>query len=306
MKQIRILNFDNSVTVQKKLTSLYNPQVIDLSKIGPKARLWADNNVKDEILKQLSALPKAFLNFIGSGDFHHISSILLGQYQQPLSLIVFDFHPDWDVFPPRFSCGSWVSDVMRKNNNIQAAALIGVSSDDISGRSLLSADFALLKNNRLQIYPYSYKPSRVFFKKPPENISIRFEGNTIYWSQLQGEPLVDMMRLIVDRLSVKDVYISIDKDCLKKEDAITNWEEGLMPLGELLKMLRAIFDLVKVIGVDITGDYSKAETSGLWKRFCYDLDHPKDFTANGIDEASIVQTNENTNLKLLEVLLGAA
>lgn len=306
MKQIRILNFDNSITVQKRLTSFYNPQVVDLSQIGPKARLWADKNVKTQIQEQLTALPKVFLNFIGSGDFHHITSILLSQYQQPLSLIVFDFHPDWDAFPPRFACGAWVSEVMRKNSNILSAVLIGVSSDDISGKSLLSADFALLKNNRLQIYPYSRKPSRVFLKRPPDNISIKLERNYIYWSQLQGEPLEGVMRRIINRLPVKDVYISIDKDCLKKAYAVTNWEEGFMSLDELLRMLKVILGSANVIGMDITGDYSKADISGLWKKFCYNSDHPKDFTANGIDEASVTQINENTNLKMLEVLLGSA
>ena len=92
--------------------------------------------------------PKNRITFLGSGDFHHISSNLINQFNQPCSLIVFDYHPDWDILPPRKGCGSWVSEVL-KNKNIKKIILIGVSSSDISTLNIQSANLASLKDNRV-------------------------------------------------------------------------------------------------------------------------------------------------------------
>jgi len=66
--------------------------------------------VKDEIEKRIGAPAEGGVSFLGSGDFHHISNILIGRINQPLSVVVFDHHPDWDTLPPRFGCGSWVTE----------------------------------------------------------------------------------------------------------------------------------------------------------------------------------------------------
>ena len=52
------------------------------------------------------------------------------------------------------------------------------------------------------------------------------------------------------------VYISIDKDVLRKQDAITDWSNGDMTLMQLQAVLRIIYGHEKVIGVDITGECS--------------------------------------------------
>lgn len=52
------------------------------------------------------------------------------------------------------------------------------------------------------------------------------------------------------------VYISIDKDVLRKQDAITDWSNGDMTLMQLQAVLRIIYAHEKVIGVDITGECS--------------------------------------------------
>ncbi|ABO65764.1 MULTISPECIES: arginase family protein [Geobacillus] len=54
------------------------------------------------------------------------------------------------------------------------------------------------------------------------------------------------------------VYISIDKDVLRREDAVTNWDQGMMTLSRLLACLRLLLFYKKVLGVDICGEYPKA------------------------------------------------
>lgn len=50
------------------------------------------------------------------------------------------------------------------------------------------------------------------------------------------------------------LYISIDKDVLSEEYAITDWDQGQMTLPEMLNILEEIYKDRRVIGVDICGD----------------------------------------------------
>ena len=51
--------------------------------------------------------------FTGSGDFHHLSALLVARVRpvRPLRVIVLDNHPDNMRFPGYIHCGSWVSHV---------------------------------------------------------------------------------------------------------------------------------------------------------------------------------------------------
>lgn len=52
------------------------------------------------------------------------------------------------------------------------------------------------------------------------------------------------------------VYISIDKDVLRKQDAVTDWSNGDMSLLQLQAVLRIIYAHERVVGVNITGECS--------------------------------------------------
>jgi len=304
-KSLRILNLDDSVIKQQKLTSQYKTEIIDLSYLGPRIRLWMNKKTMKEIDKRIQGSLKNSITFLGSGDFHHISHILINQFKQPFSLIIFDFHPDWDTLPPRFGCGSWLTQTL-KNKNILKCILIGVSSSDISSWWVQSGNLDSLKDNRVEIYPYSHKPSLAFFKNVPANISLKIERglfyNKIHWNELKGKNLTEFFLSILKRLPQKQVYVSIDKDCLKKEYALTNWEEGHISLEELLLMLRLIKENLDIIGMDITGDYSRISLAGNYKRFFSKIDHPKNINAEKFPQSFITATNEEANLKILELL----
>jgi len=305
-KSIRILNLDDSIIKQKKLFLQYQARIIDLERKGSSARLWMKGALKKSISERLHPEDKNSITFAGSGDFHHLSSILTRQFQEPFSLIVFDYHPDWDIFPPRYGCGSWVSEALR-NRFILKCLLIGVSSSDISTWSIQSGNFSLLKGSRLEIYPYIHAPTRVFLERIPENNSFKTEGNffssRIFWSQLKDKNIPEFFLSLVQSLSVKSVYISLDKDCLKSEVSLTNWEEGKFSLDELLIMLKIIKDNCEIIGMDICGDYSKPSFANKFKAIISCLDHPKNVAAQKLPESVATSVNETTNLKILEALL---
>lgn len=304
-QDIRILNFDHSVKSQPKLTLQYNPQILELEDLGPRARLWMSQRTADLIDERIRNSSFDRVTFLGSGDFHHLSSLLIGQIKEPISLIVFDFHPDWDILPPRLGCGSWVTQAL-KNKNIQKCLLIGASSHDLSWPGIQSANLNSLKDNRLEIYPYRHNPTTVFLRKVPENKSLelkkRLFSTKIFWNQLQDNNLKDFFLAQISRLPTKKVYVSIDKDCLKSDAALTNWEEGKLSLDQLLMMLKIVKENLDIAGLDITGDYSKVSVSGKLRGIISRLDHPQEIKAEKLSADLITSINESTNLKILEVL----
>lgn len=58
------------------------------------------------------------------------------------------------------------------------------------------------------------------------------------------------------------LYISIDKDVLSTDDAITDWDQGDMSLPTMLDMLSQLSVNRKIIGVDICGDSGENASSG--------------------------------------------
>lgn len=304
-KSIRILNLDGSLVRQKVLLSKYQSSVLDLSDLGPSSRLWLNPQQRRIIEERIRNSPKGSITFLGSGDFHHISEILISQFTGPIAVISFDFHPDWDTLPPRLGCGSWVTEVLKKKN-ISKFILLGVSSKDIGVFSIQTGNLNSLKNDRLEIYPYAHCPTRVFLKQVPKNISIATERgafyNKIYWHELKAVNLADFFLEVLQRMPVKDVYVSIDKDCLTRKYAVTNWEEGKLCLEELLSILRMIKENLNIVGMDICGDYSEIRINGAMKRIASYWDHPKDKTVMQIPAEIITAINEETNLKILETI----
>src|SRR4051812_30797352 len=76
--------------------------------LGPSVRLWSRTPALRELRCRLaSALPGGSgpeLVFAGSGDFHHVTLLLLeralARATEPVTLLHFDNHPDWARFAP--------------------------------------------------------------------------------------------------------------------------------------------------------------------------------------------------------------
>jgi len=305
-KRIRVLNFDNSIIAQPKLLSRYPAEIIDFTSLASSARLYASGALRRKILDSLTPREKKYPTFLGSGDFHHISETLIRQINEPACLIVFDFHPDWDILPPSFACGSWVTSAL-KNKNISKCLLIGAGSHDLSSPALQTANLTALADNRLEIYPYRHKPSSVYFRRVASNRSITIQkgifADKIIWHQLEQEDLAAFTRGLIKRLPTPKAYISIDKDCLKKDFALTNWEEGFLRLDQLLTMLKLMRENLDIIGLDVAGDYSVPVILNKVKAVISKLDHPKEFTAQNYPVDLISAVNERTNLAILTELL---
>ncbi len=305
-RPVRILNFDSSLTEQHNLIQQFNPAITDLRQIGPRCRLWMNTAAAAEIRKALDPSLKSSVTFLGSGDFHHISSLLIRQFDEPISVIIFDYHPDWDILPPKFGCGSWVSRILEMPN-VRKVILLGVSSEDISSSGMRTANLAALKEGRMEIYPYAHPPTKVFFRAVPENISFGLRRHLLYssiiWQELKNKNLDDFFSQLIQRLPTRKAYVSIDKDCLSSGYSLTNWEEGCFSFYELLLLLGLIKEKLEIAGLDITGDYSSPCFANKIKAIFSKLDHPDDYSAKGKPQQTITSVNEKTNIMLLEKLI---
>ena len=197
---------------------------------------YCDDEAQAEINKMTSKLTSEIpgIHFFDNGNYHYMSKLWTDSIRKPFSLVIFDHHPDMQ--PPRFqgilSCGGWVKEVLDQNKFIQNVLLIGVKDQLIEN----------LKQN----------PSAEF-EKYQDRVSFITETQIS-----QGEFLVAARALAeTAHFSTKELYISIDKDALRTEDAVTNWDQGSLTYTQLEETLLALFKNHKILGVDICGERAK-------------------------------------------------
>src|SRR5438876_3810001 len=73
----------------------------------------------------------------------------------------------------------------------------------------------------------------------------------------------------------REVYVTIDLDCLRLEDAVTNWENGRFTVADLEWALGKLREQARVIAGDICGGCSEAKYARWKQRFASGWDHPK-------------------------------
>jgi arginase family enzyme len=302
---VRVLNFDDSVVRQNKLVERFKPSIIDLTDLGPRCRLYASEKIAEEVSARIDPGSKNSITFLGSGDFHHITSLILDKFCEDISVISFDDHPDWDILPPKLGCGSWVTRVLNKYN-VKKVILVGASSGDISPTLFRMGNYDSLKDDRLEIYPYQHKPTKVFFKKIPCNISADVKKglffDEIHWQELKNKNIAEFFLHILHRLPTKKVYVTIDKDCLKAPYSLTNWAAGRLELGELLLMLKFIKENTEIVGLDIAGDYSPVKAVGFIRTVITAINHPRETSAKDKPQSLIDSVNGSANVSILELL----
>ncbi|MDE3840898.1 arginase [Bacillus methanolicus] len=214
-KGVTFLNFDETYFSQKKLQS-YTHESIDFLNLLH-VNLYCEKDSLEEIERRLSERKQKGITFIGSGNYHYVTYLLLKEIDKPFTLVLFDNHSDMDTSEDTteeiISCGSWVSFALKHIPMMKQIIMIGPSSAKIA-----SSDFSKVK-----IFP--------------------FERQQNYSS-----------KRILSTIQTDTVYISIDKDVLSKTDAVTNWDQGNMSILTLIQYLQDILEHKDVCGVDICGE----------------------------------------------------
>jgi arginase family enzyme len=299
---LQIFDLDGSLRAQSSLINAADWQsacTFDLRDLGPRLRLWSRNATMAKARERIAAArADATITLLGSGDFHHVASLLHERVAEPFTLIHFDNHPDWVRFAPRWHCGSWINRALALPL-VARAITIGPCSDDLVTPGLKGGNLAALGSGRLVLHPWQHVPSKVW-RRIADGPGHRWTDGFVHWRNLAERSLDEATREVIGEIPTDAVWISIDKDVLPEETVLTNWDQGRMPLDALLGFVAAIGAARRVIGADICGEYAPIAHRNPLKRWESRREQPQ--RASG---AAALAANERVNRALLATLAGA-
>ena len=251
--------------------------VRDLREWGPRLRFSAPPR---EIAAFEQALGESLPPFLvyGSGDFHHLSALWVQRQPRLATVVSFDNHPDWDIRPPRWGCGSWVNRALEWPH-VQRVSVWGCGNFECWWPGRLFGNNRAERDGRLDVHPWADGRSARDQARPG---AIRREN----WRK--------KFSAFAQALDDAPVYVTIDLDCLCAEAAATNWESGRFTLEDLTWALRRL----RIGAGDICGAWSAPVYARRRQRFASEMDHPK-LPLRALEEI------QRTNLAALAELLPA-
>lgn len=293
-----ILALDDALEPQARLRDavrLDGGRTLGARDLGPKMRLWSRAATLAALKARLAAaLPleaEPELVFAGSGDFHHVTPLLLARaiarFGGPVTVLHFDNHPDWVRHAPGRHCGSWVGPAARLDG-VARVITVGACSGDIGRRRSREGDLSLIAEDRLALYAWA---------SPDGEAEVALEGRA--WPTITAMGEAAFLARLDAEIATAKVYVTIDKDVLAPADAVTNWDQGQASLDFVLAAIATAAAGRQVIGADVVGDWSKPVYGGdlasrLLRRGEALLDQPRQ--APG---AAAHAVNEAANLRLL-------
>ncbi|HXY36498.1 MAG TPA: hypothetical protein VEI07_19840 [Planctomycetaceae bacterium] len=297
IKRVQILDLDGSLAdPSSNLPAKF--ERIAAQDWGPQIRLACTFGRFNRFQGWLSeSMPQTgpALTAYGSGDFHHVTLALLMRIREPFNLMILDKHPDWMRGIPFLHCGTWLWHALQLPM-LRHVFHCGGEADFDNGYRWL-APWSDIKSGRVVCLPAQRKFSR---------------GG---WASVPGTPLLqdglvhkDRLRETLEpfraELAAYPLYISIDKDVLVVDDAVTNWDSGVLRTADAMTILEAFLEAAggRMIGADSLGDWSPVRLDGWLNRLCdwFDRRHRR------INPIAAAETNAATNAALCRVLLSSS
>jgi arginase family enzyme len=102
------------------------------------------------------------------------------------------------------------------------------------------------------------------------------------------------LAVIIPLIATEAIWLSIDKDVLPESQALTNWDQGQMPLASVLQVISAIGARKRIVGADICGEFSPSHHRNPLKRWEARMDQPQREA-----DTALLARNEQTNRELL-------
>ena len=176
-----------------------------------------------EIRSAIADRPAGGVHFLDSGNYHYLSKFWLEKIERPFELIVFDRHSDMQpsALLPLISCGNWLLETLKENRYLQRVWLIGPSEETLG---TMQETLRETEQTGLCVTGICGRSAHQI---------------TALW----GEKEPDF-----------PVYLSIDKDVLSRKEVSTNWDQGDMMIGELLRWICFIRRNAELLGADICGE----------------------------------------------------
>lgn len=204
----------------------------------------------------------------GSGDFHHLTAVLLRRVSEPFTLVSFDNHPDWDIRPPHWCCGTWLNRALELPH-LQRAVIWGCANGELNWPGRMFAR----KSAKLDARPWAERTSPVSQR---------------IWQAVTRANWREQFHLFVTSLAMSAVYVTVDMDCLDEANATTNWESGLFTVEDVAWALGELRRHTRIIGGDVCGAWSAPQYPRIFQKLAAGIDHPR---LKPIDPAIAVARN---------------
>jgi hypothetical protein len=256
--------------------------VVDAVVWGPRIRFSAPADEIERFYEEVKSRLAPFILY-GSGDFHHLTALWLRRLARLTTVVSFDNHPDWDVRPPKWACGGWVNRALALTQ-IEKVSVWGCGNFECWWPGRIFGNNRAERCGRLEVHPWADDRSS----------KERLRRGAI----LLGDWRDKFVRF-ADALAGKDIYVTVDLDCLRAEEALTNWESGRFTVEDVAWGIARLAEKSQIVGGDICGAWS-APVFARWKqRFASEMDHPK---LPPRDPTAVRQTNLAALQRLLPVL----
>ena len=239
---------------------------VDCRAWGPRLR-YSTGAREVETFYKFARDRMAAFTLIGSGDFHHLSALWIRRIAEPFTLVSFDNHPDWDIRPPRWCCGTWINRALELSM-VESAAIWGCGNFELNWPGYFYVNRRALREKRLAAWPWKER--------------LKSSGRR-RWDGITRADWRGRFSAFARGLSGKKVYVTVDLDCLEEGEAVTNWEHGMFTAEEVRWAIGELSANVAIIGGDLCGAYSEQRYAGWMQRLSARMDHPKKTV--GIEEA---------------------
>ena len=231
---------------------------IDATKWGPRLRFSTSPTMVEQFYREIEPQLAKFILY-GSGDFHHLTGLWLRSTHEPVTLVSFDNHPDWDVRPPRWCCGGWINRALELPH-VRQVAIWGCGNFECWWPHQLFGNRKAERAGMLMVHPWADdRPARARKRRGAilrENWREKFEN-------------------FARGLNGSNIYVTIDLDCLAPNLAWTNWENGKFDFEDVRWGLATLRQHARVVAGDMCGAYSVPTYARRKQRFVSEFDHPK-------------------------------
>lgn len=250
---------------------------------GPRLRFIAPERAIEEFYATIAADLPPFVVF-GSGDFHHVTGLLLRNIQERVHVISFDNHPDWDIRPPKWGCGGWVNRALELPH-VEHVSVWGCGNFECWWPCQVFGNRRAERAGLLDVHPWCDG-------RDPAGRTRRGAIASSDWRE--------KWRSYVQSLDVPAVYITIDIDCLQPADAVTNWENGRFSVDDVRWAVELLRTHARLVGADLCGAYSTPAYARWWQWFAAGIDHPR---APDVEPGKAREINHATFARLWEALV---
>jgi len=234
-------------------------ETLETTAWGPQLRFSAPARLIEKFYRDHEARLTPFFVY-GSGDFHHLSALWARRLRDPFVLVSFDNHPDWDVRPPRWACGGWVNRALELPH-VKKVSVWGCGNFECWWPRQFFGNRRAERAGRLEVHPWA--DDRSVADQDRRGAILRAN-----WRERFAE--------FAGGLGGSNVYVTIDLDCLRAEDAVTNWESGRFTVDEVAWALAQLHAAqARIAAGDICGAFSPPIYARAKQRFAAEMDHPK-------------------------------